>query len=851
MVLETILNAPDYRLVKASSGDQALMALMHEDFAAIVLDVQMPDLNGIELARLIKQRKKTQHIPILFLTAYYQEDEHVMLGYGVGAVDYITKPVNPAVLRSKVGVFIDLFRKTAALAEMNRALEAEIVERKRAEERFRLVVETAPNAMVALSEGGQITLVNSRTELLFGFERGELLGQPITLLVPEHFGFRGNDPTPGEPVDGELIGRRKDGACVPIEVGLSRFQTADGNFELASFVDITERKRAEAALRTANAELEAKNEELQRQAEDRVRRIRAEAAKAEAEAARERSALLAEASNLLTDSFDANQTLAGLARLAVARLAECCLIDIKDEASALHLRELAFRDAGPTPDRLASLCQRLAAESERHEAVEAVIKSGQTEIWTGFDQERLSELGCSGKEIDLVLGAGFRGFVIAPLSARGRVLGTLSLARAADHNFTRSEVALIEELAARAALAFDNARLYHDAAQAREAAEAANSAKDRFLAMLSHELRTPLSPVLHAVALLEEDENCQPDARETLQTIRRNVQLEARLIDDLLDLARIRNGKLQLHPEAVDAHDLARRAVEICEPEIAARGLQLKLDLRAGRSQLDADPARIQQIFWNLINNAIKFTPPGGVIALTTTDESTEQALRVEISDSGIGIDFDRLERIFDAFEQAHGDRSTGLGLGLAICRALTELHGGRIEAKSAGEGHGSTFSVVLPAAAVARANNTVPPAEQPEHPPKRLRVLLVEDHADTVATLERLLVRRGYQVESVGSLAAALAVLDEAEFDVLVSDIGLPDGSGLEIMPKFLEAAGDRAVGGIALSGFGMPEDIERSTLAGFHEHLTKPVEISLLHKALERIGKNVPAQPRPALAS
>jgi PAS domain S-box-containing protein len=251
MVLETILDSPDYRLIKASSADEALMALMKEEFAAIVLDVQMPDMSGIELARLIKQRKKTQHVPIVFLTAYYQEDEHVVLGYDAGAVDYITKPVNPAVLRSKIGVFIDLFRKTMALAEMNRAMEAEMIERQRAEERFRMVVETAPNAMVMLAVDGQILLVNSRTESLFGYDRDELICQPISVLIADD-SLHDFDPAH---VPREMFGKRKNGTTVTIEIGLSQFQSADGTFKLASFVDITERKRAEAARpRTACAE---------------------------------------------------------------------------------------------------------------------------------------------------------------------------------------------------------------------------------------------------------------------------------------------------------------------------------------------------------------------------------------------------------------------------------------------------------------------------------------------------------------------------------------------------------------------------------------------------------------------
>lgn len=390
-------------------------------------------------------------------------------------------------------------------------------------------------------------------------------------------------------------------------------------------------------------------------------------------------------------------------------------------------------------------------------------------------------------------------------------------------------------------------RLYAEAQQARAAAEAANAAKDRFLAMLSHELRTPLSPVLHAAALLE-NLPCPQPIRGALEVIRRNVQLEARLIDDLLDLARIRSGKLQLQVEPVDAHDLLRCALEICESDLHTRGLRLTLDLRAKQPWLDADPARIQQIFWNLIRNAVKFTPPGGTITLRTVDDLREGSFRFEIIDSGIGLDPDRLERIFDAFEQGHNRPSGGLGLGLAICRALVALHGGRIEARSGGSGQGSSFAVTLPMGREPEATPVNAPAAPLEPAAGGLRVLLVEDHGDTAATLGRLLAHSGYAVQTAESFTAALRRLEEAEFDLLISDIGLPDGSGLNLMPIFAEGAAGRPIAGIALSGFGMPEDVARSYAVGFHEHLTKPVDFALLRKSLARVASTIPA-PVPVL--
>ncbi len=847
VALESILETPEYRLVKAQSADETLLALMQEEFAAIVLDVQMPDLSGIELARLIKQRKKTQHIPILFLTAYYQEDEQVVLGYGAGAVDYLTKPVNPAVLRSKVAVFADLFRKTRALAQINSAMADEIIERQRAEDRFRLVVESAPNAMVVVNQEGVITLVNSQTETLFGYGRGELISQPANLLVAPHCSLVPEGSTgreEGKPDHAlhsgrELIGRRKDGSEVPIEVGLNPIQSPDGDSILTSIVDITERKRSEAALRAANAALAAKNSELERQAEERTRRIRAEAAQAEAEAARERSAFLAEASNVLSASFDHRETLNALARLIVPRLADCCLVDLVEEDGSLSPMAIADND----PDLEARLTKfretfiRHMGEGPLGES----LQKGVPLLCSRFNASMIQSLARSDEEAEAMRTLGLHSYLVMPLKARGRVLGGLGFITTGKRHYTESDLPLAEELAERAGIALDNCRLYNEARLAREAAEAANMAKDRFLAMLSHELRTPLSPVLHAVTLLEDETGISDEVREAVSTIRRNVQLEARLIDDLLDLARIRNGKLQLQRERIDAHDLLHRTVAICQPEIDASRLKIRLTLNAQEPRLYADPARFQQICWNLITNALKFSPNGGTLSITTSN-TDDGAFRVEMADQGAGIEPDKLARIFDAFEQAGGPRTGGLGLGLAICKALVTLHGGSIEAHSEGLGAGSTFVITMPVAQEAEIEKPAKPVSPDEPKPVQMRLLVVEDHCDTAAMLTRLLVRRGYEVRSASSVSEAVELATAGyDFDVLVSDIGLPDGTGVDLIQRLNSLEGSRHFRGIALSGYGMQEDLERSSAAGFSYHLTKPVDFPLLDRTLAEIGQEM----------
>ena len=527
LAIESVLNGANYRLSKAQTGGDALMALMDGDFAAIVLDVQMPDMSGIELAKMIKQRKRTQHIPIIFLTAHYREDEHAVLGYDVGAVDYLTKPINPAVLRSKVNVFVDLFGKTRALAEMNRTAQA-----------------------------------------------------------------------------------------------------------------------AEEALRLANVELAARNEALEREAEERDRRIRAESAQAEA--------------------------------------------------------------------------------------------------------------------------------------------------------------------------------------------EEANAAKDRFLAMLSHELRTPLSPIVHAVTLLEEIE-CSPAVREHIATIQRNVRLEARLIDDLLDLARIRNGKLRLEIHPVDVHEALRHAMNICQPDLAARRIKVVEKLEAPDPHVRGDFARLQQVFWNLLTNAAKFSAENSIIEVNTFASEPGGRISIEIADQGIGIVPEKLDRIFDAFEQGARHSQAGLGLGLAICKALVEMHSGVIAAHSDGLNRGARFVVHLPAAKPAGQPNGE--SKHALSPREGLRLLVVEDHPDTLGTLTRLLTRCGYIVRTAACIAESLEVAREYEFDVLISDIGLPDGRGTELLDQLYLLQGRRPPA-IAMSGFGMDDDVERSQQAGFFEHLTKPVEFSALQQAIARLA-------------
>ena len=407
-VLETTLESPEYRLVRALTAEEALLLLLQQEFAAIVLDIQMPGLTGLELAQLIKQRRRTQHIPIIFLTAYFQEDKDVLEGYGTGAVDYLTKPINPQILRSKVAVFAELSRKTQALGAINGALELEIGQRQKAEE----------------------------------------------------------------------------------------------------------------ALRQANNELEAR---------------------------------------------------------VAARTAE--LTRLNEE---LRQREAALS----------------ASEAQ---------------------------------------------------------------------------------------------------------ARAASQAKNDFLARLSHELRTPLNPILLLTSAGADDETLPAAVRADFETIAKNVTLEARLIDDLLDVTRIERGKLTLDLRLVDAQDVVRDVLAMVRGEVEQRRLVLHVRQDAARPRLWGDDVRLKQVLWNVLRNAIKFTPEGGEITVTTGLTPDQARWAVEVRDSGIGLTATEMTRIFEPFSQGdHAGRNgtrpfAGLGLGLTISRRLVELHGGSIRATSEGRGRGAVFQIEFP----------------------------------------------------------------------------------------------------------------------------------------------------------
>ena len=683
LALETVLEGLHQNLVKVRSGDEALRQLLRQDFAVILLDVNMPGMDGFETAAMIRKRQRSEATPIIFISAINDTENHVSRGYSLGAVDYILSPVVPEILRAKVAAFVDLYRKT---------------------------------------------------------------------------------------------------------------------------------------------------QQVKRQAEEHAQLLQEQAARARAEAERERMAFLAEASNVLAGSLDYEQTFTSLARLVVPRLAEFCLIDRVDDSGNLHQVAVAHRDVAQE-ELLRQIRYPEAAETT-HGAFR-VYQTGAPFVENRVDEKVIADLVPEADRAVIRLLKPVS-FAAVPLTARGRVIGSITMAHTEPGlTYGEDEVWLAGELAHRTALALDNVELYREANQAREEAEAANLSKDRFLAMLSHELRTPLTPVVAHLVKLSSDKAVPEYLRHPLEVIRRNVELEARLIDDLLDLTRVGSGKIHLETKVVDAHSLLRNALEICQADLEAKKLELHLDLAAPNPHVRADPARLQQVFWNIVKNAVKFTGEGSINV--STREGNGGHLVISIRDTGIGMDKELLARVFQPFEQAERGKQGGLGLGLAITKALVDLHAGEILVESTGDGHGATVTVILPSAA-----EPLPKIAEkqpaPEESGRSLRILLLEDHVDTNESLTLLLELRGYSVTSALNVTTAMEIAAREEFDLLLSDLGLPDGSPGDVMKKVAEQNGTV---GIALSGFGMEKDFETSRGFGFSHHLVKPVDVARLEELLQHYSK------------
>jgi signal transduction histidine kinase len=647
VVFRTILDELGQNIVSARSGQEALKCILEMEFAVILLDVNMPDIDGLETASLIRQYKKSAQTPIVFITAYVDELQ-ARRGYALGAVDYIPSPVVPEVLRSKVRVFVELFR-------MNR--------------------------------------------------------------------------------------------------------------------------------------------QLQKQAAQREELARSEAARAAAEEAIHRADYLAEASQMLSRSLNLDDTIGALLDIAVPMLGDQAVLALLDSD-----RQIGRVDVHPdSPWR-----EMQAWPATLRMAVDATVEQKQYRPWRHED----------------TAGA------LCPLMAGDRVRGVLMLL-GPPSRMDSQRIALAREVAGRASFAMENARLY-------SAVQEADRRKNEFLAMLAHELRNPLAPIRNAVHIMQNARDVPPKLNWARDVIGRQADHMARLIDDLLDVSRIVQGKVVVKPERLALATLVERAVEASGPKLGAGEQMLSVELPPENIVLDGDMVRLSQVLSNLINNASKFSPPRTRIVLGARYGDGE--VRISVRDEGAGIAPEFLPHIFDLFAQADQslDRSQGgLGIGLTLVKHLVELHGGKVSATSEGLGKGTEVAITLPA----RIEQI--PAAAPAAPAPPIaaatngaasRILVVDDLAASAETLMALLEMEGFQVKIANEGMAALEIAQEFHPDVVLLDIGLPGMNGFEVAHRLRNQPESRDALLIALTGYGEAESRNRSAQAGFDFQMVKPADVNLL---------------------
>ena len=581
-------------------------------------------------------------------------------------------------------------------------------------------------------------------------------------------------------------------------------------------------------------------QQVRHQADERVALAREQAARAAAEEANHRSNFLAEASKVLASSLDYEATLRGLLRLSVPYLADLGAITLADEQGQMRPTELAWVDASNRPQGRAvaaaeELYPDLAAALRR--VLEKVVSECLPEPEDGGqrteDRQKGTEVGHNLSSVLRPLSSGnepspdfaLRTIVITPLVARGRVLGALSLGMGpSGRSYSASDRALAGDLAGRAAIAIDNARLYREVQEA-------DRRKNEFLSMLAHELRNPLAPIRNAVQLLRMRGAHDPEINAVRDMIDRQVQQLVRLVDDLLDISRITRGKIRLQTEPLDISTAVARAGETTRPLIDSRRHELTVALPPEPVLVMADPVRLAQVLGNLLNNAAKYTEEGGKIWLTATREGGELVLRVR--DTGIGIPPDMLSSVFELFTQVENslDRSQGgLGIGLTLVRRLVEMHGGRVQVYSAGANQGSEFTVRMPVLAEDRGRRLVVNGIVNGAAGGRCKILVVDDNFDAAESLALLLRVEGHDVQVSHDGAEALAAVANFSPDVVLLDIGLPGMDGYEVARRLRGHPATESSLLVALTGYGQEDDIRRSREAGIDHHFVKPADLAAL---------------------
>lgn len=559
-----------------------------------------------------------------------------------------------------------------------------------------------------------------------------------------------------------------------------------------------------------------------------------------------RRELLADAVSTLTSSLDYRAILKQLASIVVPRFADWCTIEMIDEETGKS-EQLAVAHTDPKRVELAiALRDKYPRDPNGDSGVPKVLRTGRAEHYPLVSDELIERLAVDEEHLRIARELRLRSAVIVPLVVRGKTIGAITMVHDASsgRTYSKDDLAFAEQLAERAAVAVENARLYTRERTAREAADRATRLKDEFLATLSHELRTPLTSILGWARMLSEGRLPEPKKARALETIERNTVAMAQLVDDLLDVSRIISGKLRIDAQATTLAPIVDAAIESVKPAAQAKEIVIRTTLEDA-TPVYGDARRLQQVFWNLLSNAVKFTPRRGRVDVTVRREGS--SVELTVSDNGRGIDADFLPFVFDRFRQADGSftrQAGGLGLGLAICRHLVELHGGTIEARSEGRDRGATFVIHLPIAAVRAAAPTdesgpqitkarsAPPARERPAELRGKRVLVVDDDDDARALVATVLDECGCTVSSAANVAAALERFEREVPDVLISDIGMPEQDGYELIKRIRALPPERGgnVPAAALTAYARTDDRRRALDAGYMTHVVKPVDPSEL---------------------
>jgi signal transduction histidine kinase/DNA-binding response OmpR family regulator len=892
LAIEAILEPLGQNIVRAASGIEALKHALRMEFCVVLLDVQMPEMDGLETASLLRKRPKTRDVPIIFLTAISKDKSWVTRGYEAGAVDYLFKPYDPDTLRTKVATFVDLGKKNAAMRALNEALrvgsQRELAELKLwSERRYQDLADSMPQVVWSSDgTGTRIAYHNRRwDDLAANRDEG---GDAQTLERDYRVAF--SSITHPKDLESFVAGWEdavRSGESWEAEIRLGS-SSVGFRFHLVRAVPRRDDSGALVGWIGTATDIDA--------------RVRADRA----------LRMLADASHVLNSSLEEPRDLEKVLRRALPLLGDGVILDVKrpdEQHSSPHHHHHPHGDS--TAGGAERVCvTRLGVDRDRlldprfDLGPATVVYSGRAEFFLDVEREMglspaltpvapvvedeveaeaappTTQVVSSGvvpsavaaptsasppaptpsgrgaEHLRFLNELGVSAYMCMPLVSRNRTIGTLSFVRfSRGEKFEEADTELAGDLARRIAVAIDNAHLHETTERRREELELANKSKDVFLATLSHELRTPLNAIVGWTDMMQKGSLNGDEISRAMETIDRNAQALSGLVADLLDVSRIVTGTLKIESKLVSVSSVVEAAVTAARPLFAARAINLVLEPTADgvSDRIRGDAGRIRQVVANLLSNAIKFTPKDGTVTVNVAhvvnadDGST--AVRIMVRDSGEGIAPEFLPHVFERFRQEETGRAKGLGLGLAIVKHLVEEHGGKATAQSEGRGKGAVFTIDLPLAIESaeeselRESDGALAASEPQGEPnlRGAHILIVEDDPDGNELVCAILERYGARVTSATNASRALEILEESDEgdrpEVLVSDIGLPDMDGMELIKAVRERPAIARIPAVALTAYASRQDATKAISAGFDAHVAKPVQPSTLGTVLMRL--------------